>query len=380
MSNEVMIFHVISHFHLEGGVGRYTKLLEELRPKEHKVVIVDESSVISELTRILDEGHRVWIHSIFESLVHFDFNGGVKVWFCMHAPVLTCVGGERYLQTSKTICDREISRFGCYLSGLKEKCCSRHPRKFVNQLSVIEKIASIPSPNCQFVAFSRFTYTDFVQRYPLLKSRTQHLSLFGQDLRDLQPSTPQLKSHKVRLLFVGRIISHKGVHLLMQSWMDLVRKGFSVELTIVGPEAHPSYQDFFSLEQQIGSEDVLQNQYRRISWLAPNDLAGVMNASDLLVVPSIYPEAFGLVGVEAMSLGLPAMAFNVGGISEWCRHGQTGFLVEEVSVHSLRLALENVISNPEVIDQLGSECRSVYESHFTAAVHLASIKKMMKHG
>ena len=61
-----MIFHVISHFQLDGGVGRYTKLLEELRPSEHKVVIVDESSVISELTGLLDKGHRVWIHSIFE--------------------------------------------------------------------------------------------------------------------------------------------------------------------------------------------------------------------------------------------------------------------------------------------------------------------------
>jgi glycosyltransferase involved in cell wall biosynthesis len=49
--------------------------------------------------------------------------------------------------------------------------------------------------------------------------------------------------------------------------------------------------------------------------------------TDLLAVPSVWPEPFGLVGLEAGAFGVPAIAFDVGGISEWLRHGHNGILV-----------------------------------------------------
>ena len=49
--------------------------------------------------------------------------------------------------------------------------------------------------------------------------------------------------------------------------------------------------------------------------------------ADLLAVPSTWPEPFGLVGLEAAAYGVPAIAFDVGGISEWLRHGVNGLLV-----------------------------------------------------
>src|SRR5690606_37592813 len=55
---------------------------------------------------------------------------------------------------------------------------------------------------------------------------------------------------------------------------------------------------------------------------------GHYRTADLLMVPSLWPEPFGLVGPEAGAHGLPAVGFPVGGIPEWLRDGVNGHLAE----------------------------------------------------
>lgn len=371
-----MIHHIVSEHHIKGGVGRYIRLLEETDPAGHSVVITGGKAVNQELIRMLNDGRKIWIHSLFESFLDFDFSGCTEISICMHAPVLTCVGGERFLQSSELQCNRSLSRTGCFVSALSEKCCSRHPKTFLTKFSVLEKLTD-PSLELQFIAFSTYTYGNFIEQHPTLRSRTQRLSLFGQDMMGLARGLSQEKRNGFQLLYVGRIIRHKGVHLMMQAWIDLQAEGVASNLMVIGSDPHAGYHEFFGLEKQIQNDSAIRDRYKRISWAAPKDLAEAMVSSDLLVVPSIYPEAFGLVGVEALSLGLPALAFNVGGVSEWCVHGKTGMLLSDISVKSLRIALKEIIGNPCLLETLSSACRQSYESKFTAERHMLAIENMM---
>jgi glycosyltransferase involved in cell wall biosynthesis len=52
----------------------------------------------------------------------------------------------------------------------------------------------------------------------------------------------------------------------------------------------------------------------------------LFRTSDLLAVPSLWPEPFGLAGIEAQCVGLPAVGFAVGGIPDWLIDGVTGSL------------------------------------------------------
>ena len=63
-----------------------------------------------------------------------------------------------------------------------------------------------------------------------------------------------------------------------------------------------------------------------LGWKSPEEIAGFMNACDVVVMPSRW-EGFGLVAVEAMRARKPVIASAVGGLRSIVRHGQTGFLV-----------------------------------------------------
>ena len=61
-------------------------------------------------------------------------------------------------------------------------------------------------------------------------------------------------------------------------------------------------------------------------WVDPARRGELMRGADLLAVPSVWPEPFGLVGLEAACVGLPAVAFAVGGIPDWLAAGESGEL------------------------------------------------------
>ena len=61
-------------------------------------------------------------------------------------------------------------------------------------------------------------------------------------------------------------------------------------------------------------------------WLDPDRISALLATADLLVVPSLWPEPFGLVGLEAARHRLPVAAFAVGGIPDWLRPGVNGYL------------------------------------------------------
>jgi glycosyltransferase involved in cell wall biosynthesis len=64
----------------------------------------------------------------------------------------------------------------------------------------------------------------------------------------------------------------------------------------------------------------------------------VLAETDALVVPSLWPEPFGLVGLEAAAAGVPAVAFATGGIPDWLRDGQTGCLAKAAGARPEALA------------------------------------------
>ena len=80
---------------------------------------------------------------------------------------------------------------------------------------------------------------------------------------------------------------------------------------------------------------------------------------DVLVLPSILLEVFGLVVVEAVSAGRPVIVSDSCGVGEVVRHGVDGLIVERNNVEALAAAMRDLIASPEKILAMAARIRPV---------------------
>lgn len=131
------------------------------------------------------------------------------------------------------------------------------------------------------------------------------------------PTPPEPRPRTDRVLFVGRLTPLKG-------WRELVsampaasaRLGRQLKLVVAGDGP-----DRTAFEGEVTRRGV---PYEFFGWLGTDGVMTQMRTADVLAVPSVWPEPFGLVGIEAGCVGLPAVAFATGGIPDWLTPGVSG--------------------------------------------------------
>jgi glycosyltransferase involved in cell wall biosynthesis len=145
---------------------------------------------------------------------------------------------------------------------------------------------------------------------PLFVSGTRLPREPGDDIPDIPSS----------VVFLGRMTRLKGGDLLVRAVAQAsARLGTPVHLTMVGdgPE-RVTWERLASHLNVAATFTGWQSGAERWRWI---------QRATLLAVPSVWPEPFGLVGLEAAVLGVPAIAFDVGGIREWLTPGENGYLI-----------------------------------------------------
>lgn len=158
-----------------------------------------------------------------------------------------------------------------------------------------------------------------------------------------------------RLLFVGQLIRGKGVDLLLRA-LALLPATYHLDVVGSGNAAHA----LAALARDLAVTDRVTFH----GWVDRPRTVRLFQAARMLVVPSRWPEPFGMVGVEAMAHGRPVVAFDVGGVSGWLAHGVSGLLVPENDVHALATAIDRVHTAPGMAAALGGAARVLYEDAY----------------
>jgi len=162
----------------------------------------------------------------------------------------------------------------------------------------------------------------------------------------------------LRLLFVGNLIPRKGLHSLLSTIQGTPDD--SLTLTVVGGALlHSGYGR--TIRQQI-TESSLQDRVRLLGFQSQEELAELLSDHHVLVVPSSY-EGFGIVYLEAMGFGLPAIGSTGGGAGEIITHDLDGYLVAPDDIHSLRSYLVELHTDRGRLIQMGLAARQRYLAH-----------------
>ena len=148
------------------------------------------------------------------------------------------------------------------------------------------------------------------------------------------------------LLFFGRIHPHKGVHEAIE-----VAQRAGIRLVIAGIIQD---QDYFTtqVEPHIDGTTV---EY--LGSVGPDQRADVLGGAIALLHLISFDEPFGLSLVESMACGTPVIAFRRGSMPEIIRHGQTGYIVDDIN------GATDAIATISSIDR--SDCRADVEQRFT---------------
>ena len=162
---------------------------------------------------------------------------------------------------------------------------------------------------------------------------------------------------------VGRINRWKGHSLLMDAVDILHSKGIH-HFSVVFMGSPPPGQESFELElrQRIARspmrDHVLLQGFSGDIWPA-------YAALDIVCVPSIEPEPFGLVAVEAMAMGKPVLASRFGGLTEIIVDGATGLTFNPRDANALAAALEKLLSDDALRTRLGHAGKERFNAEFT---------------
>ena len=274
-----------------------------------------------------------------------------------------CPGLAKLYRRGETICERAYG-LGCVPSIYLRRCASaRAPWNVYRIMAQTRRHLSVLARVPRVLVASRYM-ADLLVQNGLEGERVTRLPYFV-------PIPPSVAGPRAGgdLLFVGRFEPEKGLERLLEA---LARMRSQRRLTVVGAGSH---------------EDACRRAAERLGlagrvlfrgWLSTAEVAAAYEEAAIVVMPTLMPEPFGKVGVEAMAHGRPVVAFGVGGIPDWLRHGDNGLLVAAGDVDGLARSLDELIDDPQRARELGRNGRGLAVERYGADAHLASLVSVLE--
>jgi glycosyltransferase involved in cell wall biosynthesis len=184
---------------------------------------------------------------------------------------------------------------------------------------------------------------------------------FGEAISEEEISQRAI-SDELRILFLGNIIERKGLHTLLDAVKDVTQNASKsqrskVLVDVIG--SLTSDPDYAAQMQEFVKVNSLSSLVTFHSSLNNQPLIEKLKNAHILVVPSSY-EGFGIVYLEGMAFGLPAIGTTAGAAGEVIDGGATGFLIQPGDSQSLAAKLQIMNEKRDLLVQMSLAARSRY--------------------
>ena len=205
----------------------------------------------------------------------------------------------------------------------------------------------------------------------------------GVDTQRFRPAAARAPYSPPVIVHPARLLPWKGVHVTVQALGILRDNGVPAQLVLTDTQRIADWDrelDGYrsSIKAQISALDLGDRvELRDVSYA---EMPALYTSADVVVYPSIAPEPFGLVPVEAMAAGKPVIATRTGGIPESVLDGETGLLVAPNCPDALADALQHLFADPPLSRRMGKAGRRRVLAHFDLHRYLDTLDAWYKSG
>jgi glycosyltransferase involved in cell wall biosynthesis len=274
----------------------------------------------------------------------------------VHAPYPVCPGSGQYLRNSERVCPHS-SGLICLANAQLERCCwGRNPWKHVAMLARVVHYKRAYRHVNRIIVGSSYMRKLLI-RGGLPDDRVEVLApvLVSEPLPSFD-----FRADANTVLFAGRIVSEKGLHHLLKA---LAYVGDDYRLLVAGDG--PDRAECESLAAALG----IDSRVTFKGWLDAPALQEELSSCACVALPSLWPEPFGRIGIEAFLHGRPVVAYQVGGISDWLDDGLTGYLVKPGEINALGHCLTNMLTNPGLRLEMSERAQAQAMARWSSSAH-----------
>lgn len=286
----------------------------------------------------------------------------------VHGVNVACPGSMTYFRKSEQVCPNAAGLI-CMINAHTQRCCwGRNPKNHWRALGRVRALLGAYRSVQVIVVGSEYMRSVLV-RNAIPEGLIVKLSPVLIE-PPLPPMTPSPAASR-EVLFAGRLVPEKGLHKLIRAlaMLDSDRRSPSGAWRLLvageGEEQGPAT----ALAAELGVADRVDF----LGWQSSNDLAELYRRAACVAVPSLVPESFGRIGVEAFIRGRPVVGFATGGIPDWLEDGRVGYLVQPNDIAGFAERLGALLESPELRNRMGEEARAKVLRDYDADDHVRAL-------
>lgn len=287
--------------------------------------------------------------------------GKIPILRYFHDHDIYCPRRHKYLVYSRKICTHKAG-LACYfdLAFLERRNGAMAIAPIEPKLKELHRNKTL---DCVVVGSSYMKHELIRNGFPI-----SAIEVIPPAVSDFSKPPVPLK-HEGKLLYVGQLVRGKGVDILLRA-LAMTNLGQTLQIIGTGNDE----QHLKSLTKKLG----LDTRVQFLGWRPHHELADFYDDADIVVVPSRWPEPFGMVGLEALLRQRPVIASKVGGIPDWLDDGETGVLFPVNDEASLAKAIERLTMDTALATEMGIQGRVQILARFSFDAFITKLANLMQ--